>query len=125
MAWEARGSGTLGRKPEVRPVLEPVVARMSVGAMCERSKSRPGAEGGGEAILVVTVAEAPVLGLGDAMVDVVGEDMLLEARKGARGEISRGGATRTVKGGWLATCVVTRGAVADVRKHIQKLAVRG
>ena len=115
MAREACGSGTVGRKPGMRPVLEPVVARRSVGAMGERSKSGPGAEGGGEAILVVTVAEVPVLGLGDAMVDVVGEDMLLEARKGARGEKSRGGTTRTVKGGWLATCVVTRGVVAEVR----------
>ena len=33
MAREARGSGTVGHKPGVRPVLEPVVARRSVGAM--------------------------------------------------------------------------------------------
>ena len=115
MAMEARGSGTVGRKPGVRPVLEPVVARRSVGAMGERSKSGPGAEGGGQAILVVTLSEAPVLGLRDAVVDVVGEDMLREARKGARDEKSRGGAARTVKGGWLATRVVTRGAVAEIR----------
>ena len=83
--------------------------------MGERSNSGPGDEGGGEAILAVTSAETPVLSLGDAMVGVVGEDMLLEARKGARGDRLRGGATRTVKGGWLVTCVVTRGAVAEVR----------
>ena len=116
MAREARGSGTVGRNPGVRPVLEPVVARRSVAAMGERSRSGPGAREGGEAILVVTLAEAPVLGLEDAVVGVVGEDMLRETRKqGARGEKSRGGATRTVKGGWLATRVVTRGAVAEVR----------
>ena len=71
MAREARGSGNVGRNPGVRPVLEPVVARRSVGAMGDRSKSGPGAEGGGEAILVVTLEEAPVLGLGDTVVDVV------------------------------------------------------
>ena len=41
-----------------------------MGAMGERSKSGPGAEGGGEAILAVTVGEAPVLVFRDAMVDV-------------------------------------------------------
>ena len=49
-------------------------------------QKRTGAEGGGEAVLVVTLAEVPVLDLGDAVVDVVGEDMPREARKGARGE---------------------------------------
>ena len=106
MTREARGSGTVGRKPEVRPVLEPVLARRSVGAMGERSKSGPGAEGGGKAIVV---------GLGDGVAEVPGEDMLQEACNGARGEKSRGGCTRSVKGGWLATSVVTRGAVAEIR----------
>ena len=41
--------------------------------------------------------------------------MLREAREGAKGEKSQGGATRTMKGGWLATRVVTRGAVAEIR----------
>ena len=63
----------------------------------------------------MTLAEVPVLGLGDAVVDVVGEHMLREARKGARGGKSRGGATRTVKLWWLATRVVTRGEVAEIR----------
>ena len=99
----------------MRLVLDPVVARRSVGAMGKRSNGGPGAEGGGEATLAVTSGESPVRSLEDAMVGVVGEDMLLEDRKGARGDKSRGGATRTVKGGWLATCVVTRGAVAEVR----------
>ena len=47
MAREARGSGTVGRNPGVRPVLEPVEVRRSAGAIIERSKSGPGAEGGG------------------------------------------------------------------------------
>ena len=76
MAMEARGSGTVGRKPGVHPVLEPMLARRSVGAMGQRSRSGPGAEGGGEAVLVVASAEVLVLVLGDAVVDVVVEDML-------------------------------------------------
>ena len=107
IAREASGSGTVGRKPGVRPVLEPVVARRSVGAMGERSKSGPGTEGRGEAVLVVI--------FGDEVAEVLGKDMLREARNGARGEKSRGGYTRSVKRGWLATCVVTRGAVAEIR----------
>ena len=101
MAMEARGSGTVGRKPGVRPDLDPVLAQRPVGAMGERSRSGPGVEGGGEAVLVVALAEVPVLVLGDAVVDVVVEDMLWEARKGARGETSRGGpeAGRGLKGG--------------------------
>ena len=79
----------MGRKPGVRPVPDTVVARRSMGEMGERSNSGPGVQGGGEAMLAVTSAETPVLSLGDAMVGVVGEDMLLEARKeGARGDKS-------------------------------------
>ena len=115
MAREARGSRTVGRNPGVRPILEPVKARRSVGAIGERSRSVPGAEGGGEAVLVVALVEVPVVVLGEAVVDAIVEDMLWEARKGARGEKSRAGDTRSVKGGWLATCVVTLGAVAEVR----------
>ena len=114
MAMEARGSGTVGRKPGVRPVLEPVLARRFVEAIGVKSRSGPEAEGGGEAVLVAALAEVPVFVLGDAVVDEVVEDMLWEARKGARGEKSRGGATRTVKGGWLATRVRTRGVVAEI-----------
>ena len=83
----------------------------------ERSRSGRGAEGAGEAVLVrVSGPEVVVLALGNTVADVVGEDMLREARKGARGENSQGGATRSVKGGWLATNVVTRGAVAEIRQ---------
>ena len=46
MAREARGSGTVERKPGARPVLEPVIARRAVGAMGERSKSGPGPKRG-------------------------------------------------------------------------------
>ena len=113
-AREARGSGTVGRNPGVRPVLEPVEARKSAGAMDERFRSGPGAEGRGEAVPVVAWADVPVVVLGDAVVDEVVEDMLWEARRGARSEKARGGATRTVKGGWSATRVVTRGAGAEV-----------
>ena len=107
---KVRGSGAAGRNPGVRPVPEPVLAQISVGAIGERSKSGPGAEGGGEAVLVVLV-----VGLGNWVAEVLEEDMLREARNGARGEKLRGGRTQSVKGGWLATSVVTRGAVAEIR----------
>ena len=82
MAREPRGSGTVGRKPGVRPVLDPVLARRSMGAMGERSKSGPGAEGGGEAVLVVTFgAEVLALGLGDEVAEVLEEDMAYSSRK--------------------------------------------
>ena len=108
------GSGAVGRKSGVRPVLDPVVARRSVGPMGEKSRSGPEAEGGGESVLVVALSAVPVLFLGDAMVDEVVDMAVREARKAARGVKSRGGATRTVKGGWSATCVVTRGAGAEL-----------
>ena len=114
MAMEVRGSGAVGRKPGVRPVLAPVEARRSAGAIGERSGSGPGAKGGGGAILVVSWAEVPVGAVGEAEVDEVLEDMLWEARMEAKGEKARGGSTRTVKGGRSATRVVTRGAVAHV-----------
>ena len=85
MAREARGSGTVGRKPGVRPVLEPVLPRRSVGAIGERSRSGPGAEGGGEAVFVMALADVPVFVLGDAVVDAVVEDMLrLPREQGGR-----------------------------------------
>ena len=81
----------------------------------ERSRSGRGAEGGGEAVLVrVSGAGVLVLVLRDEVADEVQEDMLREARHGARGEKSQGGHTRSVKGGWLATSVVTRGSVAEI-----------
>ena len=108
---KVRGSRAAGRSPGVRPVLEPVLARRSVEVVGERSRSGRGAEGTGEAILVrVSGSEVVVLVLGNAVADVVGEDMLREARKGARGEKSRAGATRSVKGGWLAVKKSKRGA---------------
>ena len=113
-AREARGSGAVGRKPGVRPVLDPVVARRSAGPMGDESRSGPEAEGGGESVLVVALSAVPVLFLGDAMVDEVVDMTPREARKAARGMKSRGGATRTMKGGWSATCVVTRGAGAEL-----------
>ena len=53
--------------------------------------------------------------LRDEVAEVLREDMLREARNVAKGEKSRGGYTRSVKGGWLAPRVVTRGAVAEIR----------
>ena len=114
MAMKVRGSGAVGRKPGVRPVLAPVEARRSAGAIGERSRSGPGAEGGGEAILVVSWAEVPVGAVGEAVVDEGLEVMLWEARRAARGVKPRGGATRTVKGGWSAIRVVAQGAGAEV-----------
>ena len=77
---------------------------MSVDGSGERSRGGRGAEGDGEAVLVL------VLGA-----EVFEEDMLREARNGARGEKSRGGHIRSVKGGWLATSGVIRGMVAEIR----------
>ena len=104
---KARGSGAAGRKPGVRPVPEPVLSRMSVEGIGEKSRGGRGAEGDGEADLVLV--------LGAEVAEVVEEDMLREARNGARGEKSRGGHIRSVKEGWLAMSVVTRGVVAGIR----------
>ena len=113
---KVRGIGAVGRNPGVRPVPEPRLARRSVGGIGERSKSGPGAEGGGEAVLVVILrTEVLVVGLGNGVAEVLEEDMLREARNGARGEKLRGGHTRSEKRRWLATSVVTRGAVAEIR----------
>ena len=113
---KVRGSGAVGRNPWVRPVPEPVLVRRTVGGIGESSKSGPGAEGGGEAVLVMILREEVlVVGLGDGIAEVLEEDMLREARNGARSEKLRGGHTRSEKGGWLATSVVARGAVAEIR----------
>ena len=71
----------MGRNPGVWPVLEPVEARRPAGAIVERSRSGPGAEGSGEAVLVVAWVDVPVVVLGDAVVDEVVEDMLWEVRR--------------------------------------------
>ena len=69
---------------------------------------------------MVTLAEVPVLGLGDAVVNVVEEDMLREARRGGKGrEIARRGHTdgerrvisytrRHSRGGCRATVIIYR-----------------
>ena len=79
-----------------------------------RSRSGPGAEGGGEAILAVACAEVPMVFLGEVVVDKFLEDMLWETRREASGAKARGGATRTLKGGGLATRIVARGAGSEV-----------
>ena len=61
--WERPAAAEKGRSPGVRPALEPVLARRSVAGIGERSRSRWGAEGGGEAVRV------PVLG--DVVAEVV------------------------------------------------------
>ena len=76
----ARGSGAAGRNPQVRPVPEPELPRMSVEGTGEVSRGGHEAEGDGGAVLW-SVEEA----------EVVGKDILREARKGARGKKSRGG----------------------------------
>ena len=72
------GSGAAGRSPGVRSVLEPVLARKSGESVGEKSRSGRGAERAGEAVVPI---------LGGAVAEVVVEGMvLLEARRGARGE---------------------------------------
>ena len=103
---KVRSSGEAGRSPGVRPVLEPVLALRSGEGVGEKSKGRRGAEWAGEAV---------VFFWGEAVAEVVVEGMvLLEARRGARGEKARRGAVRMVKGRWSATCVVTQGAGAEL-----------
>ena len=104
-AWKARGSGAAERNPRVRPVPEPELPPMSVEGTSEVSRGGREAARDGEAVL-----------LGVLEAEVVGEDMLREARKGARSEKSRRGYMGpAVKGGWLAASVVTRGVVAGMR----------
>ena len=90
----------------MRPVPEPELARISVVGTGEVPRGGRVAEGDGEAVLLRVLA-------GEA----VGEDMLRKARKGARGEKSRGGHMGpAINGGWLAVSVlVTRGVVAGIR----------
>ena len=113
--WKARGRKAAGRNPRVRPVPERDLPRMSVEGTGELSMGGREAEGDGEAVLL-SVVEA----------EVVGEDMLREARKGARDKKSRGRYMGpAVKGGWLAASVVTRGVVQGYEIRIQEHAVGG
>ena len=136
------GRGELGRNPRVRPVPEPEMSRKAVDSTGEVLRGGCVAEGDGGATMVLSVdAEAGLLTFltvvvevdgGAAMVlsegaeavllavlaaEVVKEDMLREARKGTRGEKSRGGHMEPAgKGGCLAASVlVTRGVVAGIR----------
>ena len=71
------GCGESGRNPRMRPVPEPELARLSVVGTGEVLRDGRVAEGDGEAVLLRVLAG-----------EVVGEDMLREARKKARGETS-------------------------------------
>ena len=76
-----RCEGAAGRSPGVRPVLEPVLALKSGEGGGEKSRRGRGAERAGLAAELI---------LGGAVAEVVVEDMvLLEARRGARGERAR------------------------------------
>ena len=78
---KARWRGAAGRSPGVRPVLEPVFARMSGEGGVEKCRRGRGAERAGEAAELI---------LEGAVAEVVIEGMvLLEARRGARGERAR------------------------------------
>ena len=94
----------------MRSVADPVLARRSVEPIGERSKSGPDVGGGGDPVLALMWAAVPEVGLGEEAVGDTGDMVLREARKAARGVKTRGGVTRTVKGGWSAIYVVTRGA---------------
>ena len=109
---KTRGSGAAGRNPGVWSVPEPVLSRMSVDGVGERSRGGRVAKGDGKAVLELV--------LGAEVAEVVKEDMLREARNGARGEKSRGGHMRSVKGGWLATSVVTRGVVENIMSVVRE-----
>ena len=98
----------------MRPVVDPVLTRRSVEPMGEKSKSGPDVEGGGNPVLVLMWAAVPEVGLVEGAVDDALDMVLRDARKAARGVKTRGGVTRTVKGGWLATCMVVRAAGAEL-----------
>ena len=90
----------------MRPVLEPVLARRSGEGVGEKDDRGSGAVWAGEAAVVFWGEEAAEV--------VVAGMVLLEARRGARGVKTRGGITRTVKGGWSATCMVARRAGTEL-----------
>ena len=90
------GSGESGRNPRMWPVPEPELARLSVVGTGEVPRNGRVAEGDGEAVLLRVLAG-----------EVMGEDMLREARKQARGENSRGGR--------MGRALVTGSVVARIR----------
>ena len=115
-AWKARGdSGEAGRNPRVRPVPEPEMSRIAVNGTGEVPRGGCVAEGDGRAATVSVGVEAVLLRV--LPKEVVREDMLRAARKGARGEKSPGGHMGpAAKGGCSAMRVlVTRGVVAAIR----------
>ena len=59
----ARGTGAVGRSPDVRPVADPALARRSVEPIGEKSKSGPDFGGGGDPVLVLMLAAVPEVGL--------------------------------------------------------------
>ena len=71
-AWKARGIGAAGRNPRVRPVPEPELPLMFVEDTGEVSRGGREVERDGEAVLLRVLE-----------VEMVGEDMLQEARTGA------------------------------------------
>ena len=85
------GTGAVGRSPGVRPVVDPVLTRRSVGPMREKSKSGPDVEGGGDPVLVLMWAAVPEVGLVEEAVDDALDMILRETRKTARGVKTRGG----------------------------------
>ena len=114
-AWKARGGrGEAGRNPRVRPVPEPEMSRIAVDVTGEVPRGRCVAKGDGGAATVSVGVEAVLLGV--LTVEVVREDMLREARKGATGEKSRGGHMGpAVNGGCsVMSVLVTRGVVAAI-----------
>ena len=86
------GRGESGRNPRIRPLPEPEMSQKTVDAMHTGEVLRGGcvAEGDGGAAMVLSEgAEAVLLAVLAAV--VVREDMLREAREGARGENRKGG----------------------------------
>ena len=131
------GTGESGLNPRVRPVPEPEMSRKAVDATGEVLRGGCVAEVDGRAAMIFSMeAEAVLLGslaadddaamvlseeaeavlLGFLAAEVVREDMLREARKGAGGEKLRGRHIEpAVKGGCSASSVlVTRGIVAVI-----------
>ena len=100
------GSGESERNPRVRTVPEPELARLSAVGTGEVPRDGRVAEGDREAVLLRVLAG-----------EVMGEDMLREARTEARDERSRAGHMEpALNEGWLALSVlVTRGVVAGTR----------
>ena len=115
-AWKARGgSEEAGRNPRIRLVPEPEMSRIAVDGTGEVPRSGCVAEGDRRAATVFVGVEAVLLGV--LTVEMVWSDMLREARKGARGEKSRGGHMGSAANGGCSamSILVTRGVVAAIR----------